>query len=171
MRNSDEEYRPEDPESHGIPAYADDTSDAYDDANHPRFDNPAQLPADEPLAVDEFGTTAEEQRQGEGLDRRLAREEPDIPLAGGTSDPTVEDDLRQVPADLDALGPEGGLPDGRGSQVSEYDTGERPVGRLVQPDAGFGEDTEKDEIALDSGELGGASAEELAMHEVPEDQL
>jgi hypothetical protein len=33
------------------------------------------LPRDEPRAVEEHGTTAEEQREGETLDERLAREE------------------------------------------------------------------------------------------------
>lgn len=35
----------------------------------------AMLPRDEPRAVEEHGTTAEEQREGETLDERLAREE------------------------------------------------------------------------------------------------
>ncbi len=35
------------------------------------------LPGDRPLAVDEFGTTAEELSRGESLDLRLAREEPE----------------------------------------------------------------------------------------------
>lgn len=34
-------------------------------------------PADSPVGVQAFGTTAEEQRRGESLDRRLAEEEPD----------------------------------------------------------------------------------------------
>lgn len=34
-------------------------------------------PADAPIAVQAFGTTAEEQRRGESLDRRLSEEEPD----------------------------------------------------------------------------------------------
>jgi hypothetical protein len=41
-----------------------------------------------------------------------------------------------------------------------------PVGRLVEPDAGFGYDTEPDNVAADAGAAGGgASAEELAIHE------
>lgn len=36
-----------------------------------------QLIPDEPQAVDEPGTTAEEQREGESLDERLEEEEPD----------------------------------------------------------------------------------------------
>src|SRR4051794_28364238 len=35
------------------------------------------LPGDEPVAVDEYGTTADEQASGEPLDVRLAREEPE----------------------------------------------------------------------------------------------
>ena len=36
-------------------------------------------PADEPLAVDEWGTTIREERTGEPLDLRLIRENPDLP--------------------------------------------------------------------------------------------
>jgi len=43
-------------------------------------------------------------------------------------------------------------------------------GRLVAPDQGFGEDTEKDMVARDAGIAGGAaSAEEAAMHDVDEE--
>ena len=34
-------------------------------------------PADEPRAADRFGTTAEEQREGEPLDEKLSEEQPD----------------------------------------------------------------------------------------------
>ena len=37
-------------------------------------------PADEPLAADEFGTTAAEQARGETLSRRLSEEQPEQPL-------------------------------------------------------------------------------------------
>jgi hypothetical protein len=44
------------------------------------------------------------------------------------------------------------------------------VGRLVEPDQGIGEDTEKDAAAYDAGAAGGgATAEELALHEIPEE--
>lgn len=33
------------------------------------------------VGADEFGTTAEEERRGESLDAKLARERPDIPAA------------------------------------------------------------------------------------------
>lgn len=45
------------------------------------------------------------------------------------------------------------------------------AGRLVSPDEGFGEDTEKDEVAEDVGIDGGAaSAEEAAVHVVSDDE-
>ncbi len=50
-----------------------------------RDDDPEALPLDRglepgegPAAADSFGTTAAEQAAGEGLDRRLAQEEPDV---------------------------------------------------------------------------------------------
>jgi hypothetical protein len=68
------------PEDEGIPDHADDMSTAFDEADRPRFaDSPPTLPTDEPQAVDEHGVTAAEQREGESLDARLAREEPDRP--------------------------------------------------------------------------------------------
>ena len=59
------------------------------------------------------------------------------------------------------------------SPVSIYDHGQlgtvadaRPVGRLVEPDEGARTDQETDSIAYDAGSAGGgASAEELAIHE------
>jgi hypothetical protein len=50
----------------------------------------APLPADHPVAVDDFGTTVEEQIEGEPLGARLGREEPEAePVfgAGGPNDP------------------------------------------------------------------------------------
>lgn len=43
----------------------------------------APVPGDQPIAVDDFGTTAQEQRQGEDLGARLAREEPEQQAAPG----------------------------------------------------------------------------------------
>lgn len=36
------------------------------------------VPGDQPVAVDDFGTTPQEQYEGESLDGRLAREQPDL---------------------------------------------------------------------------------------------
>lgn len=83
-----------------------------------------------------FGTTAEEARRGESLDERMRQEEPD-------PDPYAE--------------PEEILDDG--------EVGGRRAGRLVDPDAGTGEDVESSLVGDDVGIDGaGASAEEAAVH-------
>lgn len=88
-----------------------------------------------------FGNTAEEMREGETLDQRLAQEEPDV-------EPDLEGDL---------------LDDG--------EVGDRRAGRLVDPDGGIGLDTEKDLIGYDVGIDGaGAGAEEAAVHIVDESE-
>jgi hypothetical protein len=88
-----------------------------------------------------FGNTAEEMRAGETLDQRLAQEEPDI-------EPDLESDA---------------LDDG--------EVGDRRAGRLVDPDAGIGLDTEKDLVGYDVGIDGaGAGAEEAAVHIVDESE-
>ena len=65
-----------------------------------------------------------------------------------------------------------------GSPVSMYDRAEpglppdTRVGRLVAPDEGAHPVEEKDEVAFDAGAAGGgASAEELAVHAVPDDEV
>jgi hypothetical protein len=65
------------PESEGIPNLRDYTP------NLPAGQDPEleSVPGDEPTAVEDFGTTAEEVFEGESLDGRLAREEPD-PASG-----------------------------------------------------------------------------------------
>ncbi len=47
---------------------------------------PFEMPADEPVAVDEPGTTAEEQRE-RSLERRLAMDEPDVSSRRGSRGP------------------------------------------------------------------------------------
>jgi Family of unknown function (DUF5709) len=86
-----------------------------------------------------FGTTAEEERRGAGLDALLAEEESE---AGADEEWTDEDE----PSDDD-----------------------RPTeprsGRLVAPDEGAHPDTEDNSVAYDVGIDGGAaSAEEAAVH-------
>ena len=101
-------------------------------------------PADRIPASHRVGTTPEEQRQGETWDQRLMQEvdEPDPYDAAG--------DDEQGSWDVDLTG------------------GER-TGRLVAPDEGAHETTERTEIAQDVGIDGGAAtAEEAAMHVVPE---
>ena len=100
-------------------------------------------PHDTALAVDDFGTTPAEVHEGESLDGRIAREEPDV--------------LSQVGSDADESA---GSDDPRAGQG---------VGRLVESDEGARADTEAELVATDVGtDLGGYSAEEAAMHLEPE---
>ena len=88
-----------------------------------------------------FGTTAEEALEGETLDERLRQEIPE------------PDPYAPVEEDLD-----------------DGEVGTERAGRLVDPDEGFGEDVEKDLVGDDVGIDGAAaSAEEAAVHIVPED--
>lgn len=99
-----------------------------------------------PKGYDDYPTEAE-RLQGESLDEKLAEEEPDI-------DPYAEEDDDSDHEDENALDEELGL-----------DEADQRTGRLVQPDEGLGEDTDKQELAMDVGIDGaGASAEEAAMH-------
>jgi hypothetical protein len=76
------------------------------------------VPGDEPMAVDEYGTTAEEQREPESLNGRLAREEaePTAPGAAAAAEPVarvVEPDQGAAPdteKDMiaDEVGPDAG---------------------------------------------------------------
>ena len=103
-------------------------------------------PHDTGIAVDEYGTTAREQAEGEPLDLRLSREEDDVLAA--VDQPADESVGADTPFDERA---------GQG------------VGRLVEPDEGARTDTEKDLVADDAGtDLGGYTAEESAMHLEPE---
>ncbi|MFC7549480.1 DUF5709 domain-containing protein [Plantactinospora sp. GCM10030261] len=185
MRDDDFPTPISDPEAQGLPDTADDDSTAYDDVETGREadgPDPAPLPPDRedgPMEVDRFGTTAEEQLEGESLDDKLGRERlerpVDDPLAGAV-DPALaaEADSPQAAAeaqlDADVLDP--GPRSDPNSPVSLYDHGrlggaaEGQVGRLVEPDEGAGTDEEPDSVARDVGASGGgASAEELAVHE------
>jgi len=88
-----------------------------------------------------FGNTAAEQREGETLDMRIAQEEPD-----------VFDEERG------------------GEELEDAEVGDERAGRLVAPDEGAHQDDESDAVAYDVGIDGaGATAEEAAMHVVPEE--
>ena len=93
-------------------------------------------PLERPVAVNEFGTTANEQRDGESHDLRLAREVPD---------PAMEVD---VPYLSEAEG-----------------LGDQPAGRIVDTDEGARTDDVKENVAFDVGrDDGQRTAEEAAMH-------
>lgn len=135
--------KPSEHEAEGIP------DPGYADLGQLESGDPqgtTEPPRDTAVAVDEFGTTAREQHDGEPLSGRLEREEPDV--------------LAQVdtPADESA---QADTPFSQGAGQG--------VGRLVEPDEGARSDTEADLVAGDVGtDLGGYSAEEAAMHLEPE---
>lgn len=96
-----------------------------------------------------FGNTPLEEQMGETLDQRIEQEQPEPdPYAEAAADPDLDGDL---------------------------DTGEvgaERAGRLVDPDQGGTEDTEAGLVGDDVGIDGAAaSAEEAAVHVVPEDSL
>jgi hypothetical protein len=108
-------------------------------------------PQDRPWAVDDWGTTDFEEEEGESLDGRLAREQPD------ETDDEEGDDI-------------GDLAGGEG-ELRDDEVGDTRSGRLAETDAGSesAPDTEPDLEAWDEGVDGGAaSAEEAAVHVVPE---
>ncbi len=126
-------------------------------------------PGDDPLdrgvaaperwsAGERFGTTADEQAEGESLDDLLAEEEPDVSLDDENDDevPEDRDDADEADEYVDGLLLDDG-PDPR-------------AGRLVAEDEGAHPDEEADLVATDVGIDGGAaSAEEAALHVVDDD--
>jgi hypothetical protein len=108
-------------------------------------------------AAMKFGSTADEQEEGESLDELLAEEEPDDALDLDDDDlPEDDEDTDEAEEYLDGLLLDDG-PDPR-------------AGRLVAEDEGAHPDEEADLVARDVGIDGGAaSAEEAALHVVEDD--
>ncbi|MGW7547646.1 DUF5709 domain-containing protein [Streptomyces sp. NPDC054770] len=105
-------------------------------------------PPERPWAVEHTGVTAAEGRRGETLDERLAEEVPDL------ADP--EGDELGDTWDTDG-------------ELLDDEVGDDRAGRLLAPDEGAHEVTDSDLFASDRGLDGaGASAEEAAMHVIPE---
>lgn len=130
-------------EAEGIPDSGENSS-AQEATGDPAYGYDA--PRDTAQAVDDYGTTAEEMHDGEPLDGRLAREEPDV--------------LASIDLDAD---------ESAGADTPFDERAGQGVGRLVEPDQGGSSDTEADMVAADVGtDLGGYSAEEAAMHMEPD---
>ncbi|MGW4642132.1 DUF5709 domain-containing protein [Sphaerisporangium sp. NPDC004334] len=73
----------------------------------------APLPADRPIAVDDFGTTMEEQSQGESLEGRLRREVPEEEPVFGVGEQEAATGTRGVDErGLDERGLDPEIPDG-----------------------------------------------------------
>ena len=103
------------------------------------------VPGTRSVGVEEFGTTAREEREGEGLDRRVSHEEPEVYTDAAIARDPEGDDL-----DTPFHDPES-------------------VGRLVDDDEGAHEDENAELTAHEYDAEGGETAEESAMHIVPEE--
>lgn len=117
-------------------------------------------PPERPLGVDGWGTTAQEQHEGEPLEERLERERPEISDASedNTSpDSTVSDDTI------------GDLPGGEGEPL-DAEVGDERTGRLLAPDEGLQGDRESTLVGEDVGiDSASAPAEEAAVHTVADE--
>ncbi|WP_336922050.1 DUF5709 domain-containing protein [Aquipuribacter sp. SD81] len=118
------------------------------------------VPNDRPVAANQHGTTAAEQHEGSTIDDRVAAEEPEV-----FGDRPGEEVLPTDQPLSDALGEDVASEDLAMTEDDESEVGDLRAGRLVEPDEGVREDTEKDLVADDVGvDAGAASAEEAAMH-------
>ncbi|MEV8098942.1 DUF5709 domain-containing protein [Kitasatospora sp. NPDC085879] len=147
-------YQPADTGDEQADATALDLANALDERTYDDILDEGWSPPERPLGVRQAGTTAAEQRTGETLDERLARELPD-PAADGGAGPG------------DSIGD---LADGEGEPV-DREAGTERAGRLVAPGEGAHPDTEglwADDVGIDAGAAG---AEEAAMHIVTDADL
>jgi hypothetical protein len=116
------------------------------------------VPPDRWSAGERFGTTLEEEREGESLDELLAEEEPDVdPYA--VANATVDEDGDGS----DDEDPYEGLAQGESPEPRS--------GRLVAEDEGAHPSGEADLVARDVGiDAGAASAEEAAVHVLDDEE-
>ena len=135
-----------------------------EDASDTLDGNPGDDPLDRGVVAPErwsaamrFGSTADEQDEGESLDQLLAEEEPDVvPEVDDERPEDIAGDEDAADEDVDGLLLDDG-PDPR-------------AGRLVAEDEGAHPAAEADLVARDAGIDGAAAtAEEAAVHVVEDD--
>jgi hypothetical protein len=118
-----------------------------EDLGDPDVDDPLDRgysPPEKWSVAEGFGNTPYEEATGETLEQRVAQEEPE-------PDPYAEAETLAV------------------DEILDGEVGDERAGRLVAPDQGLGEDTEKDLVGTDVGIDGAAaSAEEAAVHVIPD---
>ena len=143
--------------------------DSTDTLDGPPGDDPLDrgvVPPERWSAGIRYGTTEEEQAEGESLDQLLAEEEPDD-TAEELEDALELDD--EEPEDVEDFDED----DDAGDEDVDgllLDDGPDPRAWLVAEDEGAHPDEEEDLVATDVGiDGGGATAEEAAMHIVEED--
>jgi hypothetical protein len=113
---------------------------------------PGIIPPDGWAAADRFGTTEEEEEEGESLDDHLREEEPDV-------DPYAEAAKEDEESDTE------------GEYLEKTDDPDPRAGRLVAEDEGAHTVGEPDLVAGDVGiDAGAAGAEEAAVHVESEDE-
>ena len=104
-------------------------------------------------AAQDFGNTPAEEAEGETLEQRIAQEEPDP----DPYDAADQADEQSSPS--------------TGGEDLDREVGDDRAGRLVDPDEGAHEDTEGSLVGTDVGIDGAAaSAEEAAVHVIPDDE-
>jgi hypothetical protein len=140
--------------------------DAYDTLDGELGDDPLDTGVITPERWSDairFGTTAEEEQEGESLDQLLAEEEPDPALE---LDDDLDDEDEAVAEDVTG-DDDAGDEDVDGLLIDEPAP---RAGRLVQEDEGAHPDAEADLVARDVGiDSGAATAEEAAVHVVDDD--
>ncbi|MFF7244335.1 DUF5709 domain-containing protein [Embleya sp. NPDC008237] len=139
----DDVYQPDNADIDNGPDDELDLANALDEPDLDDIMDTSYSPPERPFGAEEFGTTAEEQSTGEPLDRRLARERPDV-------EPEAGDGI-------------GDLPDAAGEVRDDQAAGERRTGRLLQDDEPTGS---AHDVGIDGG---AASAEEAAVHTLPDE--
>ena len=122
-------------------------------------------PADSARGSYAHGVTAHEQTYDESIDERIKQEEADPHSAYGAPDNESGLDRRRIGGDdPDAI-------DAEDDWLGDSEVGDARAGRLVAPDEGSHEDTDKEAWGRDVGVDGGAaSAEEAAMHVIDADE-
>ncbi len=123
------------PEDDGIPEIADDSPESGA-AEDPQF--APDMGRETPGASVDFGTTAEEQAEGESLDGRLDREEPDVDVDPGTRPAEAPDGpATQLDQDVDTDPGDSSGTDSVGDDVlatgEDAVGGEGPEERAVHP--------------------------------------
>lgn len=142
----DDVYQPQ-PEEASDPEEQPDIENTLEDSDLSDALDEGYSPPERPWAVDDVGTTASEQHDGESLDSRLSRERPEV-----------------AASDSDGAGD---LADGEGEPWDD-EVGTDRAGRLTQQADGTVPATlTASDVGVDGA---AASAEEAAMHVVPDEE-
>lgn len=136
----DDVYQPENEEQ--ADAAPLDLEDALNERDYDQTLDEGYSPPERPLGAEKTGITASEQREGESLEERLRQEVPDV----------GQDEPEEI----------GDLPGGTGEPI-DPEAGDARSGRLVSPD----EELTASDVGIDAG---AASAEEAAVHVVPDEE-